>query len=182
MLKPKLLWILGVALLLALVALWAEHQRAEKWESRAKAAETQITGLGESLKSKDVLIDQFQQQAEAATALANAEIKRMNLAAQRAAQLKSELEATRRQLEALERADEEIPQCEQLLDRSLSVCPGTVRSMLERANRGLQGQDSEGAAAGARGDQPPADSGLPAPHERSGEPDGSGHAGPPLGS
>jgi len=161
-LKAKIVWILGVALLLALVLAHSQYQRAERYKGEAKAAQAQAQTLLETVASKDVVISQFEEAAAAATAIANAQKKTLDAAVKNVRELKKHLSETRLALQLREEADHAIPECQKLLNMDWNLCPGHAASMWERANDSVQGQDSTGAAAGAGGSTPGIDSGLPA--------------------
>lgn len=171
MLNLKAVWILGIALLLALSAVGYEHQRAERYKTAAANLEQTVAGLATALESKDGVITQFEEAAREATRLAQGQIKALNAAAERAERYKAEIEAANRQLKLLEEADDAIPSCEALLSLDLGVCPGTVKSMRERAHGGLQGQSGDGPATDSGTAGPEVDGGLPAASEPAGEPE-----------
>jgi hypothetical protein len=156
----KLTLIMGVVILLLLAALGTEYQRAEKYKERAKASADQVAALSITLTSKDGVIGQFEAAAKEAQAIVADQKKALDKAAGRVQTLRSQLAESRKQLQLLEEADHDIPACDSLLNTPITVCPGFLRGMHERASS-LQRSDSGSTVASADAGGPSSNGRLP---------------------
>lgn len=161
---------LGLALLLALAAVAVQTERLKTAKVELQQARAEAKGLVSALESKDGVIGQFEAAAKEAQKIVEDQQKSIDSAAKRVQTLRSQLAESRRQLQLLEEADRDIAACTALLDTSLSVCPGHVRGMLDRAS-GVQGPYSNGTSAGANADRPASHDGLPASTRPTANPD-----------
>jgi chromosome segregation ATPase len=135
----KLTMILSAVILALLALLAIQSERLKSTKLELKQQQEQVAGLLTTLTSKDDVIGQFEAAAKDAQQIVKDQQKALDSAAGRVQTLRSQLAESRKQLQALEEKDREIPECLNLLETPVSICPNYLDGMRDRAS-GLQGQ------------------------------------------
>ncbi len=140
---PQMLGGLGVALLLSLGFNGCQYKRNAVVKLERDTARNDLTQAQAAIKGKSAVIDdQAAALKQWRTVAAQGAVRAMQ-AGDRAEQRGSELRDVRAALRERERADDALPDCDQLLEMDLaSVCPAVAAGMRERARYRLPGSAS----------------------------------------
>jgi hypothetical protein len=157
---PRLSLYLGVALLLAFVAIGYNYQRAERFQAEKQVAIEQRDAAQGALESQNAAVEQCAEASRKLFNIATEQDRAINMAADQIELLNQDLVTTRAELRDQEDRDHEIPACEIVLQTDLSVCPGHAASVRQRASRSLQRSGGGSPAPRANADRPASGSRL----------------------